>query len=228
MTEPILSAEGLGKRYTGHGGEVRALDDVSLEVGAGEFVAVCGPSGCGKSTLLLVLGALLHPDEGAVQIAGEDPYALGSGSRAAFRGSNIGFVFQEFHLVPYLNVRENILTPTLACEVEGVDGRVEELLGSLGMAERAEHLPSELSAGEQQRTALARALLASPKLILADEPTGNLDRENAERVLGHLADYAAAGAAVVMVTHDEAAMAAAGRRVVMDSGRLTGERNDAS
>ena len=125
--------------------------------------------------------------------------------------------------MPYLNVRENILTPTLACEVEGVDGRVEELLGSLGMAERAEHLPSELSAGEQQRTALARALLASPKLILADEPTGNLDRENAERVLGHLADYAAAGAAVVMVTHDEAAMAAAGRRVVMDSGRLSSD-----
>lgn len=172
---------------------------------------------------MLVLGALLHPDTGAVQIIGEDPYAFGSGARAAFRGKNIGFVFQDFHLVPYLNVRENILTPTLACEVEGVKERVGELMATFGIGERSEHVPSELSAGEQQRTALARALLASPKLILADEPTGNLDRENAERVLGHLADYAADGAAVVMVTHDEAAMAAAGRRVVMDSGRVSGE-----
>ena len=224
MTETILTAENLQKRYRESGGEVAALDGVDLKVGAGEFVAVCGASGCGKSTLLLVLGALLRPDAGTVFIDAGDPYALGAGARAGFRAEHIGFVFQDFNLVPYLDVFDNVMAPTLAGSIADADERADSLLASLGLSERRSHVPSKLSAGEQQRTALARALLAKPKLVLADEPTGNLDRENAEGVLGHLAEYAADGAAVVMVTHDEGAMAAASRRVLMDKGRITGEK----
>ena len=224
MTETILTAENLQKRYRAPAGEVAALDGVDLEVGAGEFVAVCGPSGCGKSTLLLVLGALLRPSAGKLAVAGVDPYALGPGARAGFRAAHVGFVFQDFNLVPYLDVFDNVMAPTLAAAIPGADERADSLLATLGLSERRSHVPSKLSAGEQQRAALARALLAKPKLVLADEPTGNLDRENAEGVLGHLADYAADGAAVVMVTHDEGAMAAASRRVLMDKGRITGEK----
>ncbi len=224
MTEPVVRASGLTKRYRGGGGEVGALDGAGLEVAGGEFVAVCGPSGCGKSTLLSVLGGLLRPDGGELDIGGTDPYALAAGARARFRAENVGFVFQDAHLVPYLDVFDNVMAPTLAMRVQGAAGRARELLETFGLGDRRAHVPSALSAGEQQRAALARALLASPGLVLADEPTGNLDRGNAERVLGHLADCAAGGAAVVMVTHDEGAMEAAGRRVTMDSGRITDEQ----
>ena len=220
MTDPILKASGLSKRYRDAKGEVLALDSVDLDVAPGEFVAVCEPSGCGKSTLLMILGALLRPDDGALTLGAEDPYQLGPGPRAAFRAGNIGFVFQDFHLVPYLDVLDNVLAPTLAIGVENAAARANELLDALGLADRSTHVPSTLSAGEQQRTALARALLAKPRLVLADEPTGNLDRDNARQVLDHLARYANNGAAVVMVTHDESAMAATSRKVTMERGRI--------
>lgn len=213
----MIRADNLRKTYPSG---VAALDGVSLEIEAGEFIAVCGASGCGKSTLLLTLGGLLKPDGGTVSIAGEEPYAVGSQARARFRAEQIGFVFQNFHLVPYLDVFDNVIAPTLANPIDGGKKRAEQLLEELGLADRRKHRPSALSAGEQQRVALARALLTKPTLVLADEPTGNLDSENSAHVLDHLGGYAAGGASVLMVTHDKDAMAAANRRLEMNQGKI--------
>ena len=203
-----------------HHGSVAALDGVSFTIEPGEFVAVHGPSGCGKTTLLHVLGALQKPSGGSLDIGQTNPYALSPRARARFRARNIGFVFQHFHLLPYLSVLDNVLAPTLATRVNNARTRATSLLEELGLAGRHQHVPSRLSAGEQQRTALARALITQPKLILADEPTGNLDHENATHVLDQLADYAKTGAIVLMVTHDEHTMKTAGRRIGMDQGHL--------
>lgn len=217
---PALSIENVSKQYRGAEGAVRAIDDVSLSLGAGDFVALHGPSGCGKSTLLLMAGGLLSPDSGTIRVAGENPYALGAEARAAFRAEKVGFVFQQFHLIPFLDVLDNVLVGELA----GGDfrDRARELLDRFQLGHRLHHVPSKLSIGEQQRAALARAFLRSPRLILADEPTGNLDAENAAIILEHLGSFAASGdGAVLMVTHDERARAAATRSVEMREGRLT-------
>ena len=198
--------------------DVRALAGVSLEVRPGEFVAVHGPSGCGKTTLLLVAGGLLAPDSGRVRVGGEDLYTLPPERRARVRASRVGFVFQQFHLLPYLSVLENVLAPTLALPSEGAEGRARELLERLGLGARARHRPNELSAGEQQRTALARALLNRPGLLLADEPTGNLDEAAASDVLDRLEEFARGGGAVLLVTHNPRAVARAGRALRMEAG----------
>ena len=216
----MLRATGLSKTYRMPGKEVRALDGVSLEVAAGELVAVEGPSGCGKTTLLLVAGALLRPDAGQVTVNGQDPYALAPEARARFRAAGIGFVFQQFHLLPYLSVLDNILAPTLAGDLPDARRRAEELADHFGLAERRGHVPSELSTGERQRVALARAVLPRPHILLADEPTGNLDEASGRAVLGHLAEYAAAGAAVLLVTHDPRAAGYAHRVIRVEAGRL--------
>jgi len=217
----LLQAENLTKHYPGQNGSpVKALQGISIGLEAGDFVAVQGPSGCGKSTLLLAAGALLQPTGGRVQVNGEDPYALSTEARAEFRARHIGFVFQQFHLVPYLSVRDNILVPTLTGESTAGHKRTDELLGQFNLAHRAEHPPAQLSTGERQRTALARALLNNPKLLLADEPTGNLDRENADIVLGHLKQFAADGGAVLLVTHDPSAAGHADRGIRIEDGRL--------
>ncbi len=200
--------------------DVRALAGVSLHVRPGEFTAVHGPSGCGKTTLLLVAGGLLAPDSGRVEVGGEDLYALSPGRRARVRAAKIGFVFQQFHLLPYLSVLENVLAPTLALRTGGAEGRARELLERLGLGPRARHKPNELSAGEQQRTALARALLNKPGLLLADEPTGNLDEAAAEEVLKGLEEFARSGGAVLLVTHNPKAVARAGRALRMENGKL--------
>jgi ABC-type lipoprotein export system ATPase subunit len=199
---------------------VAALCDVSARVQAGEFVAVQGPSGCGKSTLLLVCGALLAPDAGTVSVAGTDLYALPADERAHFRARRIGFVFQQFHLIPYLSVRDNVLAGSLATGEAADAARADELIEKFGIAGRSRHLPSELSMGERQRTALARALLNRPSLILADEPTGNLDEASGDVVLTALSEYARGGGAVLMVTHDPRASRVAGRTLTMRAGRL--------
>lgn len=190
---------------------VAAINGISLDVGAGEFVAVQGPSGCGKSTLLLIAGGLLSPDRGSATVAGQNPYQLSSNARAAFRAKTIGFVFQQFHLVPYLSVRDNIMAPGVALAEAPPADRAAQLMSQFGIANRSSHLPGELSTGERQRAALARALFNSPRLILADEPTGNLDPENSKIVLDHLRAFANEGGAVLMVTHEESAAAAADR-----------------
>ena len=207
----------LSKTYRGPAGAVRVLHGLSLEVAAGEFVAVQGRSGCGKTTLLLATGGLLRPDAGRVLVAGQDLYALSEEARACFRAAHIGFVFQQFHLIPYLSALENVLAAALALKVSDARARAERLLATLGLTERSHHVPADLSTGERQRTALARALLHRPKLLLADEPTGNLDRASADVVLSQLADFANAGGAVLLVTHDPEAAARAQRVVRLDA-----------
>jgi ABC-type lipoprotein export system ATPase subunit len=217
----MLSIENIVKTYRGPGERVQAVRDVSLTVDAGEFVTVRGPSGCGKSTLLLAAGGLLEPESGRVTVDGQDIYALGSDDRAKIRACNIGFVFQQFHLVPYLNVRENVLAAAMAAGKTDRAQRADELLERFGMTHRASHVPSALSTGERQRTAMARALLNKPKLLLADEPTGNLDAENAEVVLGHMKTFASEGGAVLLVTHDVKAERYADRSIEIEDGSLT-------
>ncbi|OPZ20601.1 MAG: Lipoprotein-releasing system ATP-binding protein LolD [candidate division BRC1 bacterium ADurb.BinA364] len=216
----MLVLENATKTYIKDGKEVRALDGVSLAVPAGEFVVARGPSGCGKSTLLLTAGALLRPDSGRVSVDGQDPYAMGPEARAMLRARVIGFVFQQFHLAPYLTVRENVLAASLALRLPGAETRADELIERFQLADRANHLPAELSTGQKQRAALARALLNRPKLLLADEPTGNLDPGNASVVLEHIADFVREGGAALMVTHDAQADHLATRIVAIDRGRL--------
>ncbi len=217
----LLQAKELTKHYPGQNGTpVEALRSVSLEMAPGDFAAVQGPSGCGKSTLLLTAGALLQPTNGQVKIDGADPYGLSPEERAKFRAKNIGFVFQQFHLVPYLSVRDNILVPTLTGESDAGPERADALLDQLQLTHRANHPPAQLSTGERQRTALARALLNKPQLLLADEPTGNLDRKNADIVLGHLRGFADDGGAVLLVTHDPHAANKASRAIQIEDGRL--------
>jgi len=216
----LVEIQDARKTYQGSSGQVLAVDGLSLSLDAGDFVAVQGPSGCGKSTLLLLAGGLLAPESGSVLIAGEDPYALTADARSKFRAENIGFVFQQFHLVPYLSVLDNVLAPSIATGAAGSDQRARDLIDRFGLSNRLEHTPGELSSGERQRTALARALLNEPMVLLADEPTGNLDAENATEVLKHLREFASAGGAVLLVTHDAQAAAAADRVIHLRDGKL--------
>jgi putative ABC transport system ATP-binding protein len=218
-----LVVEQVSLSYRGRAESVQALREVSLRVAPGEVVAVAGPSGSGKTTLLLTAGSLLRPDTGRVLVGGRDVYAQAPAQRERLRHACIGFVFQQFHLVPYLTVRENVLAPCVAGPVHEPGARADRLLRRFGLATRAEHLPHELSTGERQRTALARALLADPGIILADEPTGNLDDDNGRAVITHLADAAAAGRAVLIVTHDSRVTDIAHRTLTIREGRLASQ-----
>ncbi len=216
----LLQISNISKIYRGNGRQVNALDGISLNVDAGEFVAVQGPSGCGKTTLLLIAGGLLAPDSGQIIVDGQEPYALTPNARADFRGSTIGFVFQQFHLVPYLNVLDNVLAAAIASGRTDAKDRAHQLVSKFGLEPRLHHVPAQLSTGERQRTALARALLNEPKVLLADEPTGNLDRENADAVLGHLTEFTNDGGAVLLVTHDDNAAHRANRTTLIQDGRI--------
>lgn len=200
-------------------GGVTALASFDLRVQAGEFVAVVGPSGCGKTTLLLLAGGLLHPTQGRVLLGGHDLYAMGDEERARHRAREIGFVFQQFHLLPYLSAWDNARSAAVGLKHATARQRARSLLERFGLGDRLHHLPGQLSTGERQRTALARALLHEPRLLLADEPTGNLDPENAGIVLDCLEDHAKNGGAVMLVTHDAQAAARAQRIV-----RLLGKK----
>jgi len=213
------------KRFRGPDGPVTALDTVSLDVGAGAVIAICGPSGCGKSTLLLTAGTLLAPDRGADELDGERPYALSEDARAALRSRKLGFVFQQFHLVPYMSVLDNVLLPSLAVrdrtDQPGVlRHRACELLDRFGLTGRLGHTPAQLSTGERQRCGLARALLNRPRFLLADEPTGSLDEANTGVVLAALREFAAGGGGVLVVTHDASVAALADATWWMEHGRL--------
>ncbi|MCX5661122.1 MAG: ABC transporter ATP-binding protein [Planctomycetota bacterium] len=216
----MIQVSHLTKSFPGPRGPVVAVDDVTLRVEAGQFVALQGPSGCGKTTLLLAVGALLRPDSGTILLEGRNPYALGPDARALFRAAAVGFVFQQYHLVPYLNVIDNVLAPTIARPIAGARAKAAALLGRFGLEPRADHFPSQLSAGERQRVALARALLPDPRVLLADEPTGNLDRENATVILQAMTEFAAAGGAVLLATHDAQAAACSGCTLRMERGKL--------
>ena len=216
----MLEIANLSKSFRGPDGRVQALEDVSLKVASGEFVAVQGPSGCGKTTLLLSAGGLQEPDGGGVFVNGRNIYELSAEERARLRAEQIGFVFQQFHLVPYLSVLDNVLAPSIATSDGNARERAEELVEYFQLTDRVHHVPSELSTGERQRTALARALLNRPKLLLADEPTGNLDKENSWIVLGYLKEFSDAGGAVLLVTHDPQAAEVYGRTLRFVGGRL--------
>ena len=210
----MLKITGISKQFTHHNGDILLFDDFSLSAADGEFLAVCGPSGSGKTTLMLMAGALLPPTSGKVYVDDTDLYALSSEKRSVFRAEKIGFVFQQFHLIPYLTVRENITLPHLAHyagETSSQEHNASTLIEELGLTSRSEHLPSELSAGEKQRVALSRALFNAPTLLIADEPTGNLDDENADIVVSILRKYAEKGNTVIMVSHSRTASEKADR-----------------
>ena len=222
---PVLQLTGVGKTYRRGGEQVRVLTDFDFTLNAGEFVVVTGPSGAGKSTLLHVAGGLDAPDSGTVAVGGQDVWAMSTGARAAFRRRNLGFVFQFFNLVPMLTAVENVSLPLVldGMSARSADARAEELLERIGLGERARHRPAELSGGQMQRVAVARALVARPSLILADEPTGNLDSQSSTEVLDLLRSLSDEdGAAVVLVTHDQAAVRYGTRGVHLVDGRASG------
>ena len=214
----MVQLKNVSKIYLDQAGEVRALDDVSLSVEKGEFVVAQGASGSGKSTLLLTVGGMVHPSKGQVVVDGKDVYAMSGRDRAKFRAENVGFVFQMFHLVPYLTVIENVLLPSGGGT--GARAEAEGLLERLGMSSRVRHKPAELSAGERQRAAIARALLNRPKMLLADEPTGNLDPENSAAVMGYLSEFHRDGGTVIVVSHESVAADYAQRVVQLKDGRV--------
>jgi putative ABC transport system ATP-binding protein len=227
----VLEASDLAKVYGEGGTAVRALDGASLTVRKGEIVAIMGPSGSGKSTMLHLLGALETPSAGQISLGGERYDGLDDAGLTRIRRDRIGFVFQFFNLLPSLTAEENVLLPALIAgeQGEGMRGRSRELLGMVGLAERTGHLPSEMSGGEQQRVSIARALLRRPELILADEPTGNLDsRSSAEilRLMRELSD--SQEQTLVMVTHDPGAAAIADRVVFLRDGKVAGEERGGS
>lgn len=216
----MLEFKKVSKWFNGTQGKVDALKGVSFSVRPGELLAIRGPSGCGKTTLLLTAGGLLRPSDGQMSLNGQDPYALSPEMRSRLRASTIGFVFQQFHLIPYLTVRQNIMTASLAVPLKEASERAQQLISRFWLDDRADHVPAKLSTGERQRTALARALLNEPKVIMADEPTGNLDEDNAQTVLGYLSQYVSDGGCVLLVTHDARAAAHATRSLQMRRGQL--------
>ena len=217
----ILEVQNLCKTYGKGEAEVRALDHVSFSVGKGEFIAIVGESGSGKSTLLNVVGALDNPTSGKVLIDGKDIFSMPEKKLTVFRRQNIGFIFQSFNLIPELNVEQNITFPLLLDYRKPDQKYVEELLEILGLKERRKHLPSELSGGQQQRVAIGRALAARPAIIMADEPTGNLDSKNSQEVITLLKSMSAKyRQTILMITHNENHADATDRVLRMTDGRL--------
>jgi putative ABC transport system ATP-binding protein len=226
MDVPALETRELSKVYGSGETAVHALDRVSIEVGRGQMVAIMGPSGSGKSTLLHMLGALDTPSSGEILLGGQRYDGLGDAALTRLRRDRIGFVFQFFNLLPSLSAEENVLLPALIAgrRDDAVGERARSLLERVGLGRRADHLPAELSGGEQQRTSIARALLTEPEIVLADEPTGNLDSRSSSEVLELLRELSdAEGQTVVLVTHDPAAAAIAERVLFLRDGRLAGE-----
>ena len=217
----ILEVQNLCKTYGKGEAEVRALDHISFSVGKGEFIAIVGESGSGKSTLLNVVGALDNPTSGKVLIDGKDIFSMPEKKLTVFRRQNIGFIFQSFNLIPELNVEQNITFPLLLDYQKPDQKYVEELLEILGLKERRKHLPSQLSGGQQQRVAIGRALAARPAIIMADEPTGNLDSKNSQEVITLLKSMSAKyRQTILMITHNENHADATDRVLRMTDGRL--------
>ena len=212
---PVVQVEQLDKRY----GDVRALDHISFEVEPGEWIAIMGPSGSGKTTLINILGGLDHPTGGRVVVDGLEIGNLGERELTRYRADKIGFVFQQFHLVPYLTALENVMLAQYFHSITD-EKEAEEALRRVGLGDRLDHVPAALSGGEQQRVAIARALINQPKVILADEPTGNLDEANEGIILKLLRELHDAGHTILVVTHSQAIGNLADRRVELEHGRL--------
>ncbi len=219
----MLVIEHVTKHYRHRGGEVVGLNDIDLGIESGEFVALVGPSGSGKSTMLLVLGSMMSPTTGRVLVDGTSVYDLSVARRTKLRRAKMGFVFQTFNLVPYLTAIQNVQLPLALADapLEVQNRRASELLARVGLADRMSHKPNELSVGQQQRVALARTLANDPEIILADEPTGNLDPETRTQILGFFQEFNREGKTVVIVTHDPAVAEMADRSVRIVDGRIS-------
>ena len=219
---PLIDMQAICKWYTAGGQTVKALDGVSFSVEAGEMVAILGPSGSGKSTLMNLLGCLDVPTSGRYRLAGQAVEKMTEGQLSRVRNRQVGFVFQGFHLLPQLTARENVELPLLYRGVPEAKRRrlVEESLRRVGLDGRQEHRPAQLSGGQQQRVAIARAIAGQPPMLLADEPTGNLDTAVGQEIMGLLRELHAAGHTVVLITHDPRIGAACPRRVIIEDGHL--------
>jgi putative ABC transport system ATP-binding protein len=222
----MIKLEGVTKDYLVGEGHVRALDHVSLEIQKGEIVSVMGPSGSGKSTLLHMIGCIDRPTSGAIHFDGKDVSTLNDKELTQLRLRRVGFVFQQFYLIPTLKAFENVELPMREAKVPRAERqeRARKLLGDLGLAKRLEHYPAQLSGGEQQRVAIARALANKPEVILGDEPTGELDSHTAEEILGLLSELNRSGITVVLVTHDPRVSAYGKRTVEILDGQLVADR----
>lgn len=222
----MLKMETVTKAYNNRGPSLAVLSDLTAEIPSGDFVSIVGPSGSGKSTLLLMLGGMLSPSSGRILLDGDSLYDLEPDQRAALRREKIGFVFQTFNLVPYLSALENVQVPLFLRGMNEPDQkeRAAGLLERLGLGDRLEHKPSELSVGQQQRVALARVLANDPSVILADEPTGSLDPETSSQVIAFLEEINQEGRTVVMVTHDPQVALRAKRTLRLEAGRISHDR----
>lgn len=224
MTEPVVSIRNLSKVYQQGDIQVTALHGVSLDIGVGEFLALMGPSGSGKSTLLHIIAGVDRPTAGECLVQGVDVGKLDESALADWRNQNVGFVFQSFNLIPVLTAFENVELPLLLTQLGGRERKrlATTALELVGLGDRSHHLPRQLSGGQEQRVAIARALVTDPRLIVADEPTGNLDAHSAQEVLGILRTLSRdAGKTVIMVTHDPKAAAFGSRSVHLEKGELT-------
>lgn len=218
----ILKVENLTKKYGSGENEVRALDGISFSVEKGEFVSIIGPSGSGKSTLLHILGGVDRPDSGKVYMNGQDIYAAGDEELAVFRRREVGLIYQFYNLIPVLNVVENITLPVLMDGRRVNEERLKELVGSLGLAGRESHLPNQLSGGQQQRVSIGRALMNAPAVVLADEPTGNLDSKNSQEIVELLKmSNEKYGQTLLVITHDENIALQAHRMIAIEDGKIT-------
>ncbi len=220
----ILRAEHLTKIYGSGNNEVRALDDVSFSVEKGEFIAIVGPSGSGKSTLLHILGGVDRPTSGKLWVDGEDVYAQSEEKLAIFRRRQVGLIYQFYNLIPVLNVVENMTLPVLLDGRELNEERLEELLTVLSLGDRRDNLPNQLSGGQQQRVSIGRALMNAPAVVLADEPTGNLDSKNSREIV-ELLKYSNKryGQTLIVITHDESIALQSDRIITIEDGRISGD-----
>jgi ABC-type lipoprotein export system ATPase subunit len=216
----MIKLKDVTKKFISNDGEITALSHIDLEVPKGEYVVIRGPSGCGKTTLLMTIAGILSPTGGSVRIDDNDLYATGIIKRNKIRAQYFGFVFQMFHLLPYLNVVDNVTLPALTGGNKADKAKAKHILQTLNLSERIYHTPSQLSSGEKQRVSLARALFNNPPVILADEPTGNLDIENAAVVHNYLSKYHQLGHTVLLVTHDKSEDFQADREILMEKGRF--------
>jgi len=226
----VIRLENIQRRYVSDDVETTALHDIDLEVAQGEFLAIMGPSGCGKSTLLNTLGAVDRPSGGRYLFGERDLATLSESALARFRGETLGFVFQSFNLIDELTIAENIELRLIYSKERQTDrrARVAAAMDKVGIAHRAQHYPHQLSGGQQQRAAIARAVVGAPKLILADEPTGNLDTQNGQQVMDILSGLNAEGATIVMVTHSPSHADMAKRRIDMLDGRIVASASRAA
>ena len=222
MTDPLINLEGVGRVYDTGRVQVMALEDIDLSIAPGEFVAIVGPSGSGKSTLMNILGCLDRPTSGRYTLSGASVEDLGDDDLARFRSRTIGFVFQSYNLLPRTSALENVATPLLYQGVTRKErlARAQQALERLGLGDRLDHEPTELSGGQQQRVGIARAIVTEPALILADEPTGNLDSHSGDEVMGVFRELHAAGSTIILITHDPDIAASADRAVHLHDGRL--------